>query len=130
MVKHKHEVKNLISIINQKELEKFFESIKLLKTIQKKEETVYESDKIIVSILDNKKNGKDVVWNNIHLFTLDVDSRLGNAGHNAVSIIRDLLKRYDHDGHWTRREIDPLMKIETNAVQIVSMDQKEKVAVN
>jgi hypothetical protein len=94
MVKHDN-VTNLVTV------ESIEATYQLLETINK-------GEKVNVSI-SSHKDGKKLVWKENCLFVFDV-SKCGNESYNAVSVVRDLLKKNHPTGHWIRKTVESLLE--------------------
>ncbi len=64
----------------------------------------------VVSIATNRENDeRQLVWREKSVFCFDLDSKCGNANYNAISVIRDLLKKHRPAGNWTRKNVEKMV---------------------
>ncbi|MFA6255679.1 MAG: hypothetical protein WC606_00720 [Candidatus Absconditabacterales bacterium] len=71
---------------------------------------INQGEKVSISISSNG-NEKKVMSGGKSAFSFDV-CRCGNVKYNAVSVIRDLLKKHYSEGHWTRKDVESLVIFE------------------
>lgn len=90
---------------NLTKVESHEDLLQLLETIT----SLKESEKVTVAT--RSVGGNQLMWNNKCVFTFDM-CRCGNANYNAISIVRDLLKRHNPEGKWTRNRVEPLIHFE------------------
>jgi hypothetical protein len=98
----KEDEKKLIRIENEGSILEILEKIKA-------------NEHVVVSIHQDAK-GKILTWETNHLFAFDVCLH-GDQQYNAVSVIRDLLKHYHPDGHWTRKKVTSLVSFGAKTTQ-------------
>ena len=100
MVKKLEEgVDKLIGVESHEEVIQLLEMIASLK----------ESEKVTVAT--RSTGGNKLMWGSKCMFTFDT-CRCGNANHNAISIIRDLLKKHNPQGKWTRKKVESSIHFE------------------
>lgn len=74
-------------------------------------EKIKKNEKVSISIHHPHSGiGRKIVWNNHCLLIFDV-CKAGDPRYNAISIVRDLLKKHDVDGHWTRKKVESFVHV-------------------
>jgi len=73
-------------------------------------EKIKKNEKVSVSIQYRSGVGTKIIWNNHCLLVFDV-CRSGDPRYNAISVIRDLLKKHDTEGHWTRKKVESFVDV-------------------
>jgi hypothetical protein len=111
--KTKIHLKNLIMIIKQDEPSGINNLLELRDASLTQEllEKIKKNEKVSISIHQPHSGmGRKMVWEQSCLLVFDV-CKAGDPRYNAISIIRDLLKKHDADGHWTRKKVEAFVHI-------------------
>ncbi|MEI6118996.1 MAG: hypothetical protein WCP92_07465 [bacterium] len=96
MTELEEKIGNLIKVESHEDLLDLLEAITSLK----------ENETVIVAT--RSIGGNQLMWNDKCIFTFDM-CRYGNANHNAISILRDVLKMHNPQAKWTRKRVESLV---------------------